>query len=319
MKTSFAYVATLALVSAALAQQESGKNCFDKRDNDGDGKTDCQDPGCYNGEYAKYCQPGGVYCKPYCKGSDGSSSGGKETGKACFDGRDNDGDGQTDCQDPGCYNGIYGKYCKGKGSSGKGGGKGGGKGKGKGNCGSSTHERRRCCFDGVDVSTCVAISSSPFRHLAIASLCVTYIRVRPPLQNDSDGKSDCQDPDCLRDRRVGQKCRWEARKQQGSGSKHEGGKACFDGKDNDGDGKKDCEDPDCQKDPRVGRYCRKKTSKGNSNPTSVPEGCVRWYDGCNSCTRQNMNAPLRCSKRMCFRQGKPACRAYDRAYHKGGH
>eukprot|EP01047_Picozoa_sp_COSAG01_P044573 COSAG01_NODE_4042_length_5409_cov_25.792844_6_plen_149_part_00 len=33
---------------------------------DGDGVFDCQDPDCYNGQYAQYCVPGGKYCQPHC-------------------------------------------------------------------------------------------------------------------------------------------------------------------------------------------------------------------------------------------------------------
>jgi hypothetical protein len=62
-----------------------------------------------------------------------------------------------------------------------------------------------------------------------------------------------------------------------------------------------------------------KVSKGNDGASEMPKGCVRWYDGCNICQRQNMNSPMRCTKRMCFRQGKARCRSYDRAYHGGGH
>eukprot|EP01047_Picozoa_sp_COSAG01_P095177 COSAG01_NODE_25933_length_728_cov_5.527822_1_plen_116_part_10 len=79
---------TLQLASALprQLQTEGGKNCFDGKDNvrhmgfwlasflhdewcttqDGDGVFDCQDPDCYNGQYAQYCVPGGKYCQPHC-------------------------------------------------------------------------------------------------------------------------------------------------------------------------------------------------------------------------------------------------------------
>ena len=41
---------------------------------------------------------------------------------------------------------------------------------------------------------------------------------------------------------------------------------------------------------------------------------VRWFDGCNVCHRQNMNSPMRCTTRKCFRNGYASCRSYDRAY-----
>ena len=58
--------------------------------------------------------------------------------------------------------------------------------------------------------------------------------------NDHDGKSDCDDPDC---------------QFYGRCHKKESGKLCFDGKDNDHDGKTDCDDPDCVKDARVKIHC----------------------------------------------------------------
>ena len=61
--------------------------------------------------------------------------------------------------------------------------------------------------------------------------------------NDGDGKSDCEDPDCTRDKRIRQRCQ---RMQNHHKKKKERGRACFDGKDNDHDGQKDCEDPNCR-------------------------------------------------------------------------
>ena len=62
---------------------EKGKQCFDGKDNDHDGKSDCDD----------------VDCKIYgrCR-----HLGGHETGRLCFDGIDNDHDGKADCNDPDC-------------------------------------------------------------------------------------------------------------------------------------------------------------------------------------------------------------------------
>lgn len=63
------------------------------------------------------------------------------------------------------------------------------------------------------------------------------------LDNDGDGLSDCDDPDCAifgRCRRIGG---------------IENGRECFDGLDNDGDGLTDCDDPDCVKDPRASIRC----------------------------------------------------------------
>jgi hypothetical protein len=146
--------------------------------------------------------------------------------------------------------------------------------------------------------------------------------------NDGDGKSDCQDPDCQKDRRVAQRCKRMANKHKGGkggSTKKERGRACFDGKDNDGDGKKDCEDPDCQHNKRTGKICKRRASMGNQiignggkdTTNQIPAGCINWFDGCNSCHRQNVNAPLQCTKRMCFRKGKAECRKHADAGNGG--
>jgi len=63
--------------------------CSDRRDNDGDGWVDADDPGCY---------PNGVY-DPY----DNDEQNGVMT-QACSDGIDNDTDGKIDAKDTGCGN-----------------------------------------------------------------------------------------------------------------------------------------------------------------------------------------------------------------------
>ena len=60
--------------------------------------------------------------------------------------------------------------------------------------------------------------------------------------NDHDHKTDCQDPDCLRDPRIAQRCEIieNAKKLPEYGAVE-----CFDGKDNDGNGRTDCDDYSC--------------------------------------------------------------------------
>ena len=62
---------------------ETGRECFNGRDDDHDGKSDCDDPDC-----AKYGR-----CR-HVKGH--------ESGRLCFDGKDNDHDHRYDCDDPDC-------------------------------------------------------------------------------------------------------------------------------------------------------------------------------------------------------------------------
>jgi len=110
---------------------ETGRLCFDGKDNDHDGKADCDDPDCLKDPRVKR----------HC---------GHERGRQCFDGKDNDHDGKSDCNDPDCKR--YGR-CRRRGGK----------------------ETGRLCFDGKD--------------------------------NDHDGKADCDDRDCMKDPRAAWKCR----------------------------------------------------------------------------------------------------------------
>ena len=66
--------------------------------------------------------------------------------------------------------------------------------------------------------------------------------------NDKDGLTDCNDPECRKDPRS----RWQC-------AHSETGRECFDGKDNDRDGQTDCKDPSCLVDLRVRQRCKKET------------------------------------------------------------
>ena len=72
---------------------ESGRECGDRQDNDGDGISDCDDPDCAT---APNCMRGGR------GGRGGTDDPGTETNRECGDGQDNDGDGVSDCDDPDC-------------------------------------------------------------------------------------------------------------------------------------------------------------------------------------------------------------------------
>ena len=67
----------------ANSKREVGRQCFDGKDNDGDGKADCDDSDCRF--YGRCRHKGGV-----------------ETGRMCFDKIDNDKDGSIDCDDSDC-------------------------------------------------------------------------------------------------------------------------------------------------------------------------------------------------------------------------
>ena len=112
-------------------KREVGRQCFDGKDNDGDGKSDCDDSDC---RFYGHCR----------------HKGGVETGRMCFDKKDNDKDGSIDCDDSDCQK--------------------------------DPRAARRCrrtetgkeCFDGKD--------------------------------NDHDNMVDCADSDCQKDPRAAQIC-----------------------------------------------------------------------------------------------------------------
>ena len=283
---------------AQASETEHGRQCLNHKDDDGDGKTDCDDPDCLKdrrvGQRCRMMQQR----KHHSGGNKGH--GGKnrhdnpntETKRECFDHKDNDGDGKKDCDDPDCMKdrrvAQRCKWIKKRHSGGNKGHSGGNKGHGgKNRHDNPNTETKRECFDHKD--------------------------------NDGDGKSDCEDPDCTKDKRIAQRCKRMQKHHKKKKGEH--GRQCFDGKDNDHDGQKDCEDPDCQKDKRVGKICKRMASKGNTQAgdTRMPANCVNWYDGCNVCRRQNVHAPMRCSKRMCFRQGKARCRKTASGTGSGNH
>ncbi len=63
----------------SLSPENTDAACHDTKDNDGDNKTDCEDPECYDFCYSP-----------------------ENTDATCHDGQDNDGDNKIDCEDPEC-------------------------------------------------------------------------------------------------------------------------------------------------------------------------------------------------------------------------
>ena len=88
--------------------QPGTTECSDIVDNDGDGVADAADPGCLSG-------PGGAYNPADDDERDAGTRGGGGGGGGggdpeCSDGRDNDGDGVADRNDPGCLSGPGGSF-----------------------------------------------------------------------------------------------------------------------------------------------------------------------------------------------------------------
>ena len=170
--------------AVAVAAPGPKPQCSDGGDNDGDGKTDANDPGCLSG-------PGGTY----------NPNDNDETDPAakaqCADGVDNDGDGKVDANDPGCLSGPGGTYNP--------------------NDNDETDPAAGAkpqCSDGVD--------------------------------NDGDGKVDANDPGCLSGPGGTYNPNDNDETDPAAGAKKA---QCADGKDNDGDGKIDAKDPGCLSGP----------------------------------------------------------------------
>lgn len=85
-----ASLALVALLAGCTPRSETGVDCTNERDDDGDALVDCQDPSC---AFEPSCQPCG--------------NGVLDPGEACDDGNHEDGDGCTSrCLDPKCGNGV---------------------------------------------------------------------------------------------------------------------------------------------------------------------------------------------------------------------
>jgi len=95
---------TTAASESLTVAPEAAAQCSDGIDNDGDGLIDAADPGCHSdgnaGNPASYVPTDNDENNPP---ADAGGSGDDDDKAQCSDGRDNDGDGVTDADDPGCH------------------------------------------------------------------------------------------------------------------------------------------------------------------------------------------------------------------------
>lgn len=191
--------------------------CQDGKDNDGDGLTDLDDPGCSSstdddeGDGTSQCQDGkdndgdGLtdLTDPGCSSKQDNNEG--DGTSQCQDGKDNDGDGLTDLTDPGCSS------------------------KQDNNEGDGTSQ----CQDGkdndgdglVDMDDPGCSSPQDNNEGSGTTQC------QDGKDNDGDGLSDLDDPGCSSPQ---------------DDNEGDGTSQCQDGKDNDGDGLTDLNDPGCE-------------------------------------------------------------------------
>jgi hypothetical protein len=183
---------------ASPSAEDSIAACTDGLDNDCDGKTDCDDEGC-QANFTRSCAFGACTgeekwtCATNAWGTCGASASAESSPATCTDGLDNDCDGKTDCADEGCA-GI-------------------------------TQSCTVSTCSGVQAFVC---SSGAFGACTIDdTLENTAAMCLDGLDNDCDGKTDCEEALCHDD------------------SLESTIAACSDGIDNDCDGKVDCQDPGC--------------------------------------------------------------------------
>ena len=203
--------------------QVAETSCSDGFDNDCDGLADCADADCG----AKACifpVGGGLTTAGVCNGTTRACTctSTAETGALCADGRDNDCDGLADCADPTCHpvGNALGQTCDANGT--------------------------RCSPALAGGSTCTVCA--PGGDPLNAQPRGAETKCADNLDNDCDGRVDCQDATCasstLTCDATGKQCTAAlvCRCPDSSGFET----VCSDGQDNDCDGKVDCSDNNCQ-------------------------------------------------------------------------
>ncbi|MBN2693093.1 hypothetical protein JXR93_00395 [bacterium] len=210
------------------------EQCQDNQDNDGDGKTDCDDDGCKGFVFCQEVvepektEDTAALCRDQLDNDDDGKtdcddedcqgfvfcvvSEVENTSVLCQDGRDNDDDGKTDCDDEECQGFVF--------------------------CNEEALENTAyLCQDGLDndgdtKADCEDEDCQVFLFCASgAEDSVTLCK--DGIDNDGDSKIDCLDPDC-----QGFTFCTQITAENTS-------TMCKDGVDNDRDGRADCQDSDC--------------------------------------------------------------------------
>jgi hypothetical protein len=289
--------------------------CNDGKDNDCDGLIDCQEAAC-NGNP---CGPNGFVCQGSCLcGGNGGLVQVNES--SCNDGRDNDCDGLTDCQELTSCNGQTcgpnGQTCQ------------------AGACGCSGNggvgqTAETICTDGKDndcdglidcqEAACAGQScGTGFTCQANACKCVVDGGVAGPNEtscsdnrdNDCNGLTDCQEAACntLSCGTQGKICQGTTCGCSGNGGLAEAAETiCNDGKDNDCDGLVDCQEAACaaQSCANNGKICQTGSCVcgGNGGTAQANESlCSDGID--NDCDGNVDCADATCPNQACAPNGK---------------
>jgi hypothetical protein len=251
--------------------------CQDGLDNDSDGLFDCADPDCAfgRGTWSQVCDyHGDPVCAEYtCYagniGQDEWSCGGNCAAEKCWDGQDNDGNGEFDCADPAC---SYQDVCQVQPEN------------DESRCSDGQDNDRDGSYDCSD-SDCSGTSTCwwAWSGWNPGNWWASYeTDCGNGSDDDNDGAYDCADPDCSADYRCSAYTNPTVAEHSAWGY-YAPDTFCGNGSDDDGDGYVDCADPDCSSASNCqARPCAQteQDADGNCAPDYAYYGpvCADGYD-----------------------------------------
>lgn len=256
----------------SAGEERNEITCADGRDNDQDGRIDCEDTDCLMRGFCGEQIPLVPRFEP------------ENTPETCTDGIDNDEDGQFDCGDRDCQ-AIMELCCSGETDNISCSNRIDDDGNGFADCTDFS------CRNNQFVSVCQSeVQCMKFDDRGRLIPCTAQEQAdaalrqcRDGFDNDGDRRTDCNDPDCA----CTEACR------PGCAGLENTVERCSDGLDNDGNGFVDCADFGCSRsaDPEVARLCE--TSGGGGEPENTAAACMDGVDN-------DGNGFTDCADRQCF-------------------